>query len=426
MIKYVTAEEAVSVIQSGDRVFIQGAAATPTRLINAMAARAPELKHVEVVHLHTEGPAPYAVPGMEESFRANCLFMAANMRTAVNEGRADNMTIHLVDVPTLFRRGILPIDVAMVHVSPPDKHGFVTLGTSVDTARAAVQTAKHVIAQVNPNMPRTHGDGFVHVSKFHALVQVNDPLPEHKIDDNDPTAELIAGHIAGVIEDGATLQMGIGAIPDLVLKKLANHKDLGIHTEMFSDGIIDLVYKGVITNNRKKTHPGKIVAGFANGTKKLWDFMDDNPLIAMCDIAYVNDTAVIRKNPRVTAINSCIEVDLTGQISADSIGTRMFSGVGGQVDFIRGAALSEGGKPIIALASSTKKGESKIVPTLKLGAGVVTTRAQVNYVATEWGIVQLFGLNNRQRAEALTKIAHPDHREALDKATFERFGRRTW
>ncbi|NUQ80652.1 MAG: acetyl-CoA hydrolase/transferase family protein [Bacteroidetes bacterium] len=423
MIKYVSAEEAVKVIESGDRVFIHGGAATPTTLIKAMTARAGEIREIETIHLHTEGPAPFAEPGMEPFFRDNSMFMAGNVRKAVNEGRADNMSIFLVDCPTLFRRGILPLDVAMVHVSPPDKHGYVTLGVSVDVARAAVQTARKVIAQVNPNMPRTHGDGFIHYSKFDALVLVNDPIHEHHNDEKSDVTDLIGAHIAGIVEDGATLQMGIGAIPDAVLGKLMNHKDLGIHTEMFSDGMVPLVEKGIVTNMRKKTHPGKIVAGFAMGTRRLYDFMDDNPLIAMCDIAYVNDTAVIRKNPKVTAINSAIEVDLTGQVCSDSIGTRMYSGVGGQVDFIRGASLSEGGKPIIALPSTTSRGDSKIVNTLKVGAGVVTNRAQAHYIATEYGIAELFGKNNRLRAQELIKIAHPDHREGLDKAAFERFGK---
>ena len=312
----------------------------------------------------------------------------------------------------------------MIHVSPPDKHGFCSLGTSVDIARSAVKHARHIIAQVNPQMPRTHGDGIIHVKDIQTLIQVNDALPEvsysSRVDDYTMT---IGRYCAGLIEDGSTLQMGIGAIPDAVLSCLTNHKDLGIHTEMFSDGVIPLVESGVINNKYKKKHRGKIVTGFAIGTRKLYDFVDDNPQVVFLEIDYVNDTKIIRTNPKAVAINSAIEIDLTGQVCSDSIGTYQYSGVGGQIDFMRGAALSEGGKPIIALASTTKNGESKIVPFLKEGAGVVTTRAHVHYVVTEYGVAYLFGKNMRQRAMALIGIAHPAHREWLEKEVIKRFGK---
>lgn len=419
--KYTTPEEAVSCIHSGDRVYIHSVAAAPRPLIDAMVGRAPELRDVEIVQLHTEGEAPYAKAEYADSFYTNALFVGPNLRKAVNEGNADYLPVFLSEVPQLFRRGILPLDVAMVQVSPPDRHGYCSLGTSVDASRAAVQTAHRVIAQVNPRMPRTHGDGIFHVSRFDAMVEVDEPLPEHAPPVPDETERKIGQNCASLIEDGATLQMGIGAIPNAVLQALGSHEDLGIHTEMFSDGVIDLVEKGVITGRRKKKHPEKIVAGFVMGSKRLYDFVDDNPGVAMLDIEYVNDTAVIRKNPKVTAINSAIEVDLTGQVCADSIGTWQYSGVGGQMDFIRGASLSEGGKPIIALPSATSKGISRITPFLKQGAGVVTTRAHVHYVVTEYGIANLYGKNLHQRARALIDIAHPDHREELEKAAIERF-----
>jgi acyl-CoA hydrolase len=315
----------------------------------------------------------------------------------------------------------MPLDVAMVQVSPPDRHGYCSLGVSVDVSRAAVQSAKHVIAQVNPQMPRTHGDGLIHFSQFDAMVESNVPLYEHGHPALSQVELAIGRHCAGLVEDGATIQMGIGAIPDAVLAALTGHKRLGIHTEMFSDGLIDLVKRGVVTGQDKKNHPGKIVSSFVMGTRKLYDFVDDNPLVVLLDIAYVNDTAVIRRNPKVTAINSAIEIDLTGQVCADSIGTRQYSGVGGQMDFIRGASLSEGGKPVIALPSVTSRGESRITPCLKQGAGVVTTRAHVQYVVTEYGVAYLYGKNLRQRAAALIEIAHPDHRARLEEEAFRRF-----
>ncbi|WP_242394333.1 acetyl-CoA hydrolase/transferase family protein [Anaeromyxobacter oryzisoli] len=422
MSRKVSAEEAVAVVKSGDRVFVHSVAAAPRRLIDALTARAGELRVVEIVSLHTEGDAPYAAPEHARSFRLNALFVGANVRAAVDEGRADYLPVFLSEVPRLFRAGILPLDVALVHVSPPDRHGYCSLGVSVDVSRAAVQTARTVIAQVNPRMPRTHGDGLIHLDAIDYLVDVDEPIHELPALPISAVEQAIGSHCAELVDDGACLQLGIGAIPQATLAALGDHQRLGIHTEMLSDGIVDLVEKGVITGEMKRVHPGKIVGGFALGTRRLYDFLDDNPLVAMLDIAYVNDTAVIRRNTKVTAINSAIEVDLTGQVCADSIGDRLYSGVGGQMDFIRGAALSEGGKPIIALPSTTSTGETRIVSFLKPGAGVVTTRAHVHFVVTEYGIADLFGKNLRQRAAALIAVAHPAHRDALAAEARRRFG----
>ncbi|HEX6124388.1 MAG TPA: acetyl-CoA hydrolase/transferase C-terminal domain-containing protein [Pyrinomonadaceae bacterium] len=420
---FVPANEALTAVKSGDRVFIHGVAAAPHALIEALVGRAPELRDVEIVHLHTEGEAPYAKPEMESSFRVNAFFVGRNVRDAVNSGRGDYIPVFLSEIPALFRKDVLPLDVALIHVSPPDSHGYCSLGVSVDIARAAADCAKTVIAQVNPKMPRTLGDALVHVNEIDSMVAVDVPLYQVHPPELTDVDRAIGKHVAEMIEDGATLQMGIGSMPNAVLASLASHKDLGIHTEMFSDGLIDLVEAGVVTGRKKIKHPGKIVAGFVMGTQRLYDFVNDNPQVLMLDIAYVNDTSVIRRNPKVTAINSAIEVDLTGQVCADSIGTRLYSGVGGQMDFIRGASLSDGGKPIIALPSTTLKGESKIVPFLKEGAGVVTTRAHVHYIVTEYGIANLYGSNLKQRAAALIAIAHPDHREHLERQAHERFGR---
>jgi acyl-CoA hydrolase len=416
-----TAKEAVKLIKSGDRVLIQGGSATPQALINAMVARAPELRNVELVHLHTEGACGYTDPALRESFHTNAFFIGGNIRKHIGD-TADYIPIFLSDIPSLFRQGYMDLDVVMVNVSPPDKHGFCSLGVSVDIVISGIEQGKKVIAQINPLMPRTFGDAQIHLKHFDACVEIEEEIYEMKFVAPSETEKAIGKNIAEIIDDGATLQMGIGGIPNAVLTFLHNHKNLGVHTEMFSEGIVDLVEKGIVNGSKKKTNPYKIVSGFAMGTRRLYDFMDDNPEIEMNDIAYVNDTSVIRQNPKVTAINSAIEVDLTGQICADSIGPRMFSGVGGQMDFMRGAALSEGGKPICAITSTTSKGVSKITPMLKLGAGVVTTRAHARFVATEYGIAELFGRNLKQRAQALRNIAHPDHREELDKAIFERFG----
>ncbi len=416
-----TAAEAVRSIKSGDRVFIHGVAAAPQTLIKAMTERGPELADVEIVHLHTEGIAPYAAPEHAGSFRVNAFFVGSNVRGAVRDGRADYIPVFLSEIPSLFRKRVLPLDVALINVSPPDKHGFCSLGVSVDIARAAVDCASHVIAQVNPQMPRALGDALVRYDQLHTVVEVDEALPEAVPAPLTDVDRAIGKFIADMIDDGATLQMGIGTIPNAVLASLGGHRRLGVHTELFSDGLIDLVETGVVTGEMKRSHPGKIVAGFVMGTRRAYDFIDDNPQVLMLDIAYVNDTSVIRRNPKATAINSAIEVDLTGQVCADSIGTIQFSGVGGQMDFIRGASLSDGGKPIIALHSTTNRGGSKIVASLKEGAGVVTTRAHVHYVVTEFGVADLYGKNLRQRATQLIAIAHPDHREGLEQAAFERF-----
>ncbi len=420
----VSAQEAVAVIKPGDRVFVHSVAAAPRVLLEAMTARAPELRVVEVISLHTEGPAPYAAPEMAPSFRVNALFVGANVRQAVREGRADYLPVFLSEAPKLFRAGILPLDVALVQVSPPDRHGFCSLGVSVDVTRAAVQVAKSVVAQVNPRMPRTHGDGLIHEESIDFAVAVDEPIPELPHYQATETEIAVGEHCAELVEDGATLQIGIGAIPDSTLAALSGHHRLGVHTEMLSDGVVDLVEKGVVTGEMKRIHPGKIVAGFALGTRRLYDFLDDNPQVAMLDMAYLNDVEVIRRNPKVTAINGAVEVDLTGQVCADSIGDRVYSGVGGQMDFIRAASLSEGGKPIIALPSTAHDGESRIVSYLKAGAGVVTTRAHVHFVVTEHGIADLHGKNLRQRAAALIAIADPRHRDALAAEARRRFG--TW
>ncbi|MCU0420214.1 MAG: 4-hydroxybutyrate CoA-transferase [Cyclobacteriaceae bacterium] len=423
--KYISAWEAVKGIQSGDRIFVHGSAATPLTLIHALAQEAPRLRNVEIMAVSTLGPLAIAQPEYRESFYFNSLFVSENIRAMVNSDQGEYIPIFLSEIPKLFEKKILPVDVALLHVSMPDKHGYCSLGTSVDVAKSAARHAHTVIAQVNPAMPRTHGDGFMHVSQFHALVQAHDALPEVRYGDRlTESEEKIGKLIAELVEDGSTLQLGIGAIPDAVLQSLGHCQDLGIHTEMFSDGVLPLLEKGVITNARKKKHPGKVVSAFAIGTNRLYQFIDDNPAFAFLEADYVNDTRVIRANPNVVAINSAIEIDLTGQVCADSIGTYQYSGVGGQMDFIRGASLSEGGKPIIALCSATKKGGSKIVPQLKPGAGVVSTRAHVHYVVTEYGVAYLYGKNLHQRAVALMNIAHPDHREALEKEIRQRFGAR--
>ncbi len=418
-----TAIEAVSSIKSGDHVFIHTAGAAPQALIQGMTDRADELRDVKIYHMHTEGIAPYADDRYEKSFLVNSMFLGANVREAVSRGRTDFIPSFFSEVPLMFRNGVIPIDVVLIMVSPPDKHGYCSLGISVDTTKAAVDCAKKVIAQINTRMPRTHGDGLLHISSFDSYLELDQELPESANHEVLPEERRIGEHVAGIIENGATLQMGIGAIPDAVLSCLGGHKDLGVHTEMFSDGIIPLVESGVVNNKMKTKDKDVMVAGFLMGSRKLYDFVDDNPLVRMLDIQYVNDTAVIRQQPKMTSINSAIEIDITGQVCADSIGTKMFSGVGGQMDFIRGASLSPGGKPIIALTSITKRNESKITPYLRQGAGVVTTRAHMHYVATEFGIVDLYGKNLRERAKALIQIAHPDHRESLEQAAFERFKR---
>ncbi|MCA6453813.1 MAG: acetyl-CoA hydrolase/transferase family protein [Chitinophagaceae bacterium] len=422
MASYSTAEQALSIIKSNDRVFVHGSACTPLFLMRKLAEQAPRLKDVELVFITVLGDIEVQKPQYQSSFHINCMFVSAPIREAVNDGRADYIPVFLSDIPDLFNKKILTIDVALVQVSPPDAHGYCSLGTSVDIARSAVNMATHVIAQINPKIPRTHGDGLIHMSRFTHTVFHEEDLPEVNYGANTSDNEVAIGqHIASMIEDGSTLQMGIGTIPDAVLKSLTGHKDIGIHTEMLSDGVIDLFESGVINNRKKKIHPNKAVTGFAAGTRRLYDYVDDNPAINFLDIDYVNNPHVIRRNPNVVAINSAIEVDLTGQVCSDSIGSLQYSGIGGQMDFMRGAALSEGGKPIIALTSRTHKGVPRIVPHLKDFAGVVTTRGHIHYVVTEYGIAYLYGKNLRQRAKALIDIAHPDDREELTRACYERF-----
>lgn len=410
-----SADEAVKIIKSHHSVFIHTAAAAPGKLIEAMVRRSDELTGVKIFQLHTENKAEYAEPQYKGIFEIYSLFIGGNVRKATQEGRAHFIPVFLSEIPGLFRSRRIALDVALIQVSPPDQHGFCSLGISVDATLAAQESAQYVIAQVNPNMPRSHGDGLIHISEFDAVVESDDPIYEHPLPDPTPIEDKIGGYIAEMIDDGSCLQMGIGTIPNAVLAKLTNHKNLGVHTEMFSDGVVPLVESGVINNSLKKRHHGKVVSGFAFGTKKLYDFIHDNPAVAMLDIAYVNDVSVIKKNPNMVSINSAIEVDITGQVCADSIGTKFYSGVGGQMDFIRGASLSEGGKPIIALPSSTRRGETKIVPVLKPGAGVVTTRAHVHYVATEYGVADLYGKSVVERIRAMINIAHPDHREEIER-----------
>ncbi|MBC7569811.1 MAG: acetyl-CoA hydrolase/transferase family protein [Spirosoma sp.] len=417
-----TPAEAVTAIQSGNRVFVHSVAQTPHVLIRAMVDRAPELRNVEICHIHTEGPLPYLEPQYRESFRPNSFFIGANMREQLAQGIGDYVPIFLSEIPLLFKRRILPIDVALIQVSPPDAHGYCSLGPSVDVSLAAIRSAKYVIAQINPRVPRTHGDGLIPVSMLHAAVEVDEPMYQVLPGEISTEDRKIGQYVASLVEDGATLQLGIGGIPNATLAELIHHKGLGIHTEMFSDGVIDLVERGVITNEYKTVLPYRIVSSFVMGSQRVYDFIDDNPAVELKQASYTNDASIIRRNPKVTAINSAIEIDLTGQVCADTIGTMQYSGVGGQMDFVRGATLSEGGKPIIALPSATSKGISKIVPYLKEGAGVTTTRAHVHYIVTEYGIADLYGQNLRQRARALVAIAHPDHREELERQAYARYG----
>lgn len=426
--KLITSDEAVKVIKSGDNLVIQPGCAVPQELVRAMVRRKDELENVNIYHILTVGPSPYTEPGMEKHFKHTAFFIGHNTRKAVNEGRADFAPIFLFEVPLLFKKGVIDVDVALINVSPPDEHGFCSYGVDVGTIKTPAEKAKIVIAQVNRSMPRALGDCFIHINKIKHIVEYDEPLvelPQVKEDMNDYMIGVyskIGEHIADMIEDGSTLQMGIGAIPDSVLKCLHTKKDLGIHTEMFSDGLIELVESGVINNEKKTLHPGKIVAGFVLGTKKAFDFIDNNPLLEFHPQEYVNNPFIIAQNKKMVAINSAIEVDLTGQVCSDSIGTKFFSGIGGQVDFVRGASYSEGGKPIIALPSTTKDLKiSRIVPMLKPGAGVVTSRGDVHYVVTEFGTAYLFGKSIKERARALISIAHPDFREELTKFAKENY-----
>lgn len=420
-IKIVTAEEAVSVVKSNNTVFFQGAAMTPNVLINSLCDRYHELRNVEIIQVHTHGRARYMEQPYSDSFKLISCFVGDNVRKGVNTNNGDYIPIFLSEIHWLFRRGIYPLDVAFIQVSPPDKHGYCSLGTSVDITLPAIQTAKTVIAQINPKVPRTHGDGIIHISQINYAIEVDNPIYPSVSGEPAEIESKIGKYVAELIDDGATLQMGIGNIPNAVLHNLTNHNRLGIHTEMFSDGILPLVEKGVITGEEKEIKTGKIVTCFAVGSQKLYDFIDDNPSVHFKEAGYTNDTSIIKLNPKVTAINSAIEIDITGQVCADTIGKYQYSGVGGQMDFIRGASLSKEGKAIIAMPSTTVKGISKITPFLKEGAGITTTRAHVHYVATEYGVVNLFGKSLKQRAKALISIAHPNFREVLEKAAFDRF-----
>ncbi len=418
-----TAEQAVLRINSNMRVFLSGNCSVPQKVLEALTARAPQLTDVEIAQVLTVGPADYVAPEMEGHLRVNTLFISENVRAAVNDGRADFTPCFLSEISDLFRSGHLPLDVALIQVSPPDDHGFCSFGVEVGITKPAAQSAKLVIAELNPRMPRTLGDSFIHISKLNVIVPVDYALPEVHMASTDEVTERIADHTAGLIPDGATLQTGIGAIPDAVLKRLVDRKDLGIHTELFSDGVIDLVNRGVINGEKKTLHPGKMVAGFLLGTQLLYDFVNDNPVVELHPSDYVNDPFIIAQNDRMVAINSAIEVDLTGQVCADSIGPRFYSGVGGQVDFIYGASRSKGGIPIIALPSKLIKkdgsGLSKIVSMLKPGAGVTTSRNHVRYIVTEYGVADLYGKTIAQRAEALITIAAPEFRSELTQMAKE-------
>ena len=423
-IHYISADEAVKVVKSGDHIHLSSVASAPQVLIEALCRRgeAGELKDVRIHHLHTEGPAPYSDPRFNGIFFHQGFFIGANVRPSVQSGYSDYIPVFLSETQKLYRCGALRCDVAMIQVCPPDRHGFVSLGTSVDATLAAIECAGTVIAVVNSNVPRAWGQAMIPMDMIDIFVEDNTPLKEARFTAPDEVETAIGRHCAELIEDGACLQMGIGAIPNAVLAQLGGHKDLGIHTEMFADGVLELVESGVITGRNKVTDRGKLVSTFLMGSQRVYDFIDDNPMVAMMDVGYTNDPYVIARNPKMTAINSAVQIDLTGQVCADSIGKKFYSGTGGQVDFIYGATLSEGGKAIIAMPSCTKNGVSKIAPTIMEGAGVVTSRAHVHWVVTEYGAVDLYGRSMEERAKLLISIAHPDHREELDRAAFERFG----
>ncbi|WP_127716459.1 acetyl-CoA hydrolase/transferase family protein [Halobacteriovorax sp. HLS] len=423
MIIHSNFNEVFKEIRDYDSVVIHGGMATPTSLLESFKEYAKVLKGIEIMHLHTHGNAFWCSPEYKD-FRVTNFFVGANVRKSLDYDRVDYLPCFLSEIPNLISSGVKKVDIVFIHVSPPDKHGYCTLGTSLDIMQAATSAARVVIAQINPNVPKVHGDAYIHVSKIHHAIEVTEEL--HTVKESSLSNEelRIGKNIAEIIEDGSTLQMGIGSIPDAVLKSLDTHKDLGIHTEMWSDQAMHLMKKGVVNNKLKKVHQGKTVGSFIMGSQDVLDFVDDNPETILIGADYVNNPSIIRRNPKVVAINSAIEIDLTGQVCADSIGHSIYSGVGGQMDFIRGASLSTGGKPIIAITSRTKKGTSKIIPTLKPGAGVVTTRAHVHYVATEHGVTNLYGLTLKQRAQELIRIAHPDDRETLSKQWHELFKKR--
>ena len=423
-IKFISPAEAVKVVKSNDRVHLHSVAVTPHPLIKALVERGKnkEFRNVRIQHIHTEGPAPYADPELEGIFQLESFFVGHNVRKQTQAGYADYIPVFLQETQRLIREGYLKVNVAMIQVSTPDKHGYVSLGTSVDATLAAVEKADTTIAIINPNVPRAFGDAMIHINDIDLFVEDNSELVVAAPGPISDTDRKIGRYVAELVEDGATLQMGIGAIPNAVLSMLGNHKDLGVHSEMFADGILPLVDKGVVNGKNKKIDKGKMVATFLMGSKNLYDFIHDNPGVAMQDVSYTNRVSVIAKNPKVTAINSALQIDITGQVCADSIGTIHYSGVGGQIDFLRGASLSKGGKPILAMPSVTNKGISKIAPILTPGAGVVSTRANIHWVVTEFGAVNLYGRTLQDRAKLLISIAHPDHQENLDKSAFERFG----
>ncbi|MBR5610408.1 MAG: acetyl-CoA hydrolase/transferase family protein [Bacteroidales bacterium] len=423
-IKFVSADEAVKVVKSGDHIHFSSVASAPKVLIDALCRRgdAGELRDVRIHHLHTEGEAPYTDAKYEGVFFHQAFFVGGNVRKSVQAGFADYIPIFLSETQKLYRSGAVPCNVAMVQVSPPDKHGFVSLGTSVDATLAAIECAEYVIAVVNKHVPRAFGDAMIPMSMIDIFVECDSELEPAHFSEPSDIETAIGNNCAALIEDGATLQMGIGAIPNAVLAQLGNHKNLGIHTEMFADGVLPLVEKGVINGAEKAIDKGKLVSTFLMGSQKVYDFIDDNPMVAMMDVGYTNDPYIIAKNPKVTAINSALQVDITGQVCADSLGTKFYSGVGGQIDFIYGASLSKGGKAIIAMPSVTNKGVSKISPILTPGAGVVTTRQHIHWFVTEHGAVNLYGKSLQERAKLIISVAHPDHREELDRAAFERFG----
>lgn len=410
-----TAYDAISCVSSGQRIFVHGCAATPLSLLNALYDRRHELNNIELIHIHLQGDLPYNKTDFTQSFKIVNLFVGHNVRTLLNYHNIDYLPCFLSEIPRLFRRKIRPLDVAFIHVSPPDHQGFCTLGTSVDIARSAIDTADIIVAQINKKMPRVLGDGFIHVNKIDYAIEIDDPIIEEKSPLTTDIERKIGHYIASLVEDGATLQTGIGKIPNAALEALQNHKNLGIHTEVWTDSLLPLIEKGVVNNSKKVIHPGKIVSSFLIGTRKLYDFIDDNSTVVQLDIAFTNNPDIICLNPQVVAINSAVEIDLTGQVCADSIGAHVISGVGGQVDFVQGASLSKNGKSIIAITSRTQEGQSKIVSALKHGAGVVTTRAHIHYVVTEYGIVNLRGKTLGERAKALIGIAHPEDRELLER-----------
>lgn len=419
MSKHSNAREAIQCIQSGQSVFVHGGAATPRVLLKALVQDASRLRNVEMIHLHTEDEALYAKPSFVQNFRVTSLFSGSNLRETLNSDQVDYLPCFLSEIPQLFLSGRKPIDVALLHLSPPDRHGFCTLGTSVDVARAAALSAKMIVAQINHQMPRVHGDGFIHIDEIDHYIEVDEPLPVPLFHESTAEEKRIGALVASLVENGSCLQVGIGTIPNAVLDALSSHKNLGVHSEMWSDGVLKLIQKGVVDNSQKLVHAGKTVSGFIFGSQAVYDFINDNPSVVQLGIDYINNPRVVARNPKVAAINSAVEIDLTGQVCADSVGHKIISGVGGQVDFVRGASLSRGGKPIIAMTSRAKNKKSKIVAELAPGGGVVTTRAHVHFVVTEYGIADLGGSTLGERAKKLIEIAHPDDRELLSKKWYE-------